>query len=222
MNFIPSKSNYIYANLPDSAINIILAYLSGLTNKKWKPILNSCTGKLSWKVNNFNKATVKIEECLKFKLENPPKIIPLLCGHLSCDAVIFCLKKKGIEKYLLQYERNGFEEDAIINISDYLSNSGYTIKSYLFREYLPEPCFWVTQIKDFIWNDYGITLILNDVIDNWPGDWNFINNEWRFIINLPEEYINHPNYHNNWDNWENQYDTDSDNDYEEYDDNDDP
>lgn len=220
MNII-EESKHIYSYLPDSAINIILAYLSGLTNKKWKPVLNVSTGKLNWKVNNFNKATKKIEECLKFKLENPPQFIPLLCGHLSCDAVIFCLKKKGIEKYLLQYDRNGYEEDAIINISEYLSNSGYIVKSYIFREYLPDPSFWISEIKDLIWNDYGITLILNDHMDGWHGDWNFVNNEWRFIINLPVEYLHQNHWNNNWNDWNDPFNNDNDND-NDYDDNYDP
>jgi hypothetical protein len=231
MNTIQSNNQnlYIYSYLPDNIINIILAYLSGLTNKKWKPVLNEITGKLYWKVNNFNKATIKIEECLKFKLEHPPQLIPLLCGHLSCDALIMCIKNKGIQKYLLHYERNGYEEDAIISINDYITNSGLKLKSYLFREYLPEPSFWISEIKDFIWNDYGITFILNDQIDGWPGEWIFTNNEWRFIINLDEEYLhqnwNHWNINlDNWDDWEDPFDNDNDNDtdYEEYDDNDDP
>jgi hypothetical protein len=215
MNTI-EDSKHIYSYLPDNTINIIFAYLSGLNNKKWKPVLNESTGKLYWKVNNFNKSTIKIEECLKFKIKNPPLIIPLLCGHLSCDALLICIKKRGINKYLLQYQRNGYDEDAIISIDDFLNNSGFKLKSYLFRDYLPDPSFWISEIKDLIWNDYGITLILNDQMDGWFGEWTFIENQWRFIIDLPEEFL-HQNQdlnlnQNNLEDWNDMFDEQEDDD----------
>lgn len=194
-----NNTNNIY--LPDSIINIIFEYMAGLNNLKWKPVINENTGKLLWKMNKYNKSTKCIENILKFKLQNPPQIIPLLCGHLSCDAIIMCIKKKVIEKYLLQYQRNGFDEDAIISVNSYIYNSGFKLKSYLFREYLPDPTFWISEITDIIWNNYGITLIINDNIDGWNGDWQYINNDWRFVINLPEDYLHQEQ--NNWDNWDN-------------------
>jgi hypothetical protein len=88
------------------------------------------------------------------------------------------------------------------------------LQSYVFREYLPDPTFWATNIKDIIWNDYGITLIHNDYIGGWEGEWILVNNEWKFNIVLPNNFdveqqeIWEPN-DNEWDDeWPDELDAD--------------
>ena len=92
--------------------------------------------------------------------------------------------------YLLEYERNGFEEQSMIRV---LKNEDATYvifkprSNYIFRDYLPDPNFWISTITGIIWNNYGITLIINDHINGWSGEWSFINNQWNFIIDLPDD-----------------------------------
>ena len=187
-------------DLPYPIINKIFEYLSGLNNRKWQPLLDHKTGKLKWKMNTCNQATQKIEKMLKFKLENPPLIIPLLYKFLSCNASLKLLKKSNLplyslytkSNYLVEYERNGFSEQAMISIlkneeDDYiiLCKEG----SYIFRDYLPEPAFWITKIDGIIWNNYGITFIVYEHYDGWQGNWNYLNNHWIFNIELPEDFL---------------------------------
>ena len=194
--------------IPYPIVNIILSYAAGLNNMKWKPLLDHKTGKLKWNINNHNQATVKIENILKFKLENPPFNIPLLCGFLSCNAKVSILKKEKIPNYinnnytynecmyLLEYERDGFEEQAMITVlktnnDDYIILKDCKTKNYIFRDYLPDPTFWISKIKGIIWNNYGLTIIINDHIDGWSGEWMFVDieNVWRFHIDLPDEFF---------------------------------
>ena len=183
--------------IPYPIINIILEYMSGLNNRKWKPVLDIDTGSLKWNINKYNNVTMKIGKILQFKLNNPPIMIPILCGHVNCLGLLTLIEQETFDfsryynsKYLLEYDRQGFTEEAIISIwKD--KEDGQIIakkdKNYLYRDYLPDPSFWISTIIGLIWNDYGITLILNDNIDGWFGEWNYINNEWRFIIELEEE-----------------------------------
>lgn len=193
--------------IPYPIINIILEYMSGLNNRKWKPVLDIDTGSLKWNINKYNNVTMKIGKILQFKLNNPPIMIPILCGHVNCLGLLTLIEKETFDfsryynsKYLLEYDRQGFTEEAIISIwKD--KEDGQIIaknyKNYLYRDYLPDPSFWITSITGLIWNDYGITLILNDNIDGWFGEWIYINNEWRFIIELEEELIEEDD--NQWD-----------------------
>ena len=186
--------------LPYPVINIILSYSAGLNNMKWTPLVDHQTGKLKWNINKHNQSTLKIENVLKFKLQNPPYLIPLLCGSFSCDALLTMLSKKNDIKYkyynyiwyMLEYERNGFTEQAIFSVYKNEDDS-YIIfnknNNYLFRDYLPDPSFWISNIKGIIWNDYGITLIIMDNMDGWHGDWIYLENEWRFNIELPPEFL---------------------------------
>jgi len=185
-------------------VNIILEYNAGLNNTKFKPVLDHNTGKLNWKINKYNKSTKILNKMLQFKLNNPPLLIPILCGFLECNAIINCLSKCMNElftqyEYMLEYERNGYIEYTYICIlfsnnitNDYEFNSqeNYIVKKcYVFRDYLPDPTFWIKKVDDIIWNTYGITLIINDINDGWTGEWTFISNEWKFIINLPLEFL---------------------------------
>jgi hypothetical protein len=185
-------------------INIILEYTAGLNNTKYKPVLNLNTGKLNWKINKYNKSTQLLNKMLQFKLNYPPLLIPILSGFLECNAIISCLSKYSNElftqyEYMLEYERNGYTEYTYMCIlfennldydNEYNHQQNYIIKKcYVFRYYLPDPTFWIEKVDDVIWNDYGITLIINDVMDGWEGVWTFVANEWKFIINLPPEFL---------------------------------
>jgi len=185
--------------IPYPIINKIFEYISGLNNRKWNPLLDPTTGKLKWKLNKYNLSTKKINDLLKFKLENPPIIKSLLFKFLSCNASLKLLKKTDLTgflytklNYLIEYERNGFSEQAMVSI---LKNKeeNYIIlckkESYLFRDYLPEPTFWISNIDDIIWNNYGVTLIVYDHYDGWEGDWIYLDNRWIFNIELSEDFL---------------------------------
>jgi hypothetical protein len=203
--------------IPYPIINIILEYLSGLNNRKWKPVVDIDTGSLKWNINKYNKVTIKIESILQFKLNNPPIMIPILCGHVSCIGLLTLIEQEPFDSdssriynstYLLEYDRQGFTEEALISIWKDKEDEKIIVKNYknyLYRDYLPDPSFWITSITGLIWNDYGITLILNDNIDGWFGEWNYVNNEWRFIVDLPPEFIEEDD--NQWDNeWDDEFD----------------
>ena len=151
------------------------------------------------KLNKYNLSTKKINDLLKFKLENPPLIKSLLFKFLSCNASLKLLKKTDLTgflytklNYLIEYERNGFSEQAMVSI---LKNKedNYIIlckkESYLFRDYLPEPTFWISNIDGIIWNNYGVTLIAYDHYDGWEGDWIYLDNRWIFNIELSEDFL---------------------------------
>ena len=217
--------------IPYPVLNIIFQYYAELCNHKWTPLLDHKTGKLIWKLNMYNKATSKMQKVLQMKIENPPTSIPLLYGSLACDAIFTIIKKlddkdKDTCKLLLNYKRNGHDESCYISLckndsysdsdSDYYLDSPYSAgkflvnqsQSFVFRDYLPDPNFWATNIKDFIWNDYGITLINNDYMDAWEGEWILLNNEWRFNVIVADNYYDEQEQEPNDDEWDYEWDND--------------
>ena len=209
-------------NIPYDILNIIFQFYAELGNRKWKLILDPIKGKPKWNINKYNKSTTKIQKILQLKIENPPTNIRLLYNSLECIAIFTLIKKIGDDnriKLLLDYKRNGYDESCYISLwknKDFYSDGLFIndLQSYVFREYLPDPTFWATNIKDIIWNDYGITLIHNDYIGGWEGEWILVNNEWKFNIVLPNNFdveqqeIWEPN-DNEWDDeWPDELDAD--------------